>query len=239
MSRRNAPAPPDLPAPARDRILSAAEQLIAEIGVEGATTRAIAEAAGVQAPTIYRLFGDKEGLLDAVAEGALSTFVAAKAHRGRHPDPVEELRAGWDRQVAFALAHPGIFAIMTAHPETSRNSRAYLKGIAILRDKMQAVAASGRLRMPEARALDLLHGSATGIIATLLGQLPEDRDPALSAEARDAAIAAITGEASGGADSGAAGAANALRAALPDLGGLSAGETLLLSELLDRIAKSG
>ncbi|WP_338419811.1 TetR family transcriptional regulator [Streptomyces klenkii] len=35
------------------------------------TTRAVAAAAGVQAPAIYRLFGDKDGLLEAVAEQRL------------------------------------------------------------------------------------------------------------------------------------------------------------------------
>jgi AcrR family transcriptional regulator len=36
-------------------------------GRRAVTTRAVAAGAGVQAPTIYRLFGDKDGLLDALA----------------------------------------------------------------------------------------------------------------------------------------------------------------------------
>ena len=43
------------------------------------TTRGVAEAAGVQAPAIYRFFGDKDGLLEAVAEHVMATYVSAKA----------------------------------------------------------------------------------------------------------------------------------------------------------------
>ena len=39
----------------------------------------MAEAAGVQPPTLYRLFGDKDGLIDAVAEHVMATYVAAKS----------------------------------------------------------------------------------------------------------------------------------------------------------------
>ncbi|MGC4948582.1 TetR family transcriptional regulator, partial [Streptomyces sp. DT224] len=47
------------PAPAesnRRRIIAAATRLLAEKGREAVSTRAVGAAAGVQAPTIYRLF---------------------------------------------------------------------------------------------------------------------------------------------------------------------------------------
>ncbi|WP_328341958.1 helix-turn-helix domain-containing protein [Micromonospora sp. NBC_00421] len=37
-------------------------------GARAVTTRGVAERARVRAPTIYRLFGDKDGLVEAVAE---------------------------------------------------------------------------------------------------------------------------------------------------------------------------
>ena len=224
--------------PVRDRILKAAAALIARSGVETATTRAVAAEAGVQAPTIYRLFGDKDGLLEAVAEATLVAYVDDKAVHPPDPDPVEEMRQGWDRHVAFALAHPGIFAIMEARPETPRDTPAMRRGIELLRTKVRAVAASGRLRMPEDRAVDLFHGTGMGIISTLLRQKPADRDMDLSREARECAIAAITGAATTEISSGTQGAANALHARLPEIDGLSAGERLLLSELLYRIVST-
>jgi len=41
----------------RERILTAAARMVAGAGVDALTTRAVAAAAGCQAPTIYRLFG--------------------------------------------------------------------------------------------------------------------------------------------------------------------------------------
>jgi AcrR family transcriptional regulator len=59
----------------RARILAAAAALIADGGRDALTTRAVSAAAGVQAPTIYRLFGDKSGLLDAVAELGFAAYL--------------------------------------------------------------------------------------------------------------------------------------------------------------------
>ena len=71
------PAAPDV----RERIIAAAAKLIAAGGRDAATTRAVAAAAAVQAPTIYRLFGDKRGLLDAVAGHGMAAYLAEKAAR--------------------------------------------------------------------------------------------------------------------------------------------------------------
>jgi AcrR family transcriptional regulator len=72
-------APVDPRSSTRDRIVDVAADLLRAEGRTAVTTRAVAEAAGVQAPTIYRLFGDKEGLLDAVAESEMTRFSARKA----------------------------------------------------------------------------------------------------------------------------------------------------------------
>jgi AcrR family transcriptional regulator len=68
------------------------------------TTRAVAEAAGVQAPTIYRLFGDENGLLDAVAEHGFASYLEDKrpAGPGRRPGREPARRVGAAHQVAEA-----------------------------------------------------------------------------------------------------------------------------------------
>ena len=223
----------------RGRILEAAEAIIAASGIDAATTRAVAGAAGVQAPTIYRLFGDKDGLLDAVAEKVMADYASAKASRTRRSDPVEELREGWDAHVAFALTHPGIFRILSMRTDTSPASPATVRGIEVLRAKIAAVAAAGRLSLPEARAVDLFHATATGVILLLLRGPEADRDMALSAVARDTVIGAMTGEAATDVSTGTPGVATALRARLPDTTCLSPGERHLLAELLDRIVHAG
>ena len=50
----------------RNRILSEARRLIAEGGYEALNTRALAKAAGVTAPTLYNLIGNKEEILKAL-----------------------------------------------------------------------------------------------------------------------------------------------------------------------------
>ena len=67
------------PTDTRARIVDAAARLLREAGPAAVTTRGVAEAAGLQAPAIYRLFGDKDGLLEAVAEHVLATWVDSKA----------------------------------------------------------------------------------------------------------------------------------------------------------------
>jgi len=57
----------------KDRILSAAMQLVAEKGYIGATTREISRDAGVTELTLFRHFGSKERLFEAVLER--STFL--------------------------------------------------------------------------------------------------------------------------------------------------------------------
>jgi AcrR family transcriptional regulator len=52
----------------RARIIQAASRLFAEKGYAGATTRAIAEAAGVNEVTIFRHFGSKENLAKVIMD---------------------------------------------------------------------------------------------------------------------------------------------------------------------------
>ncbi len=222
-----------------ERIVAAAADLIAAGGRDAATTRAVALAAKVQAPTIYRLFGDKRGLLDAVADHVLTAYVAGKVTREAHPDPVQDLRNAWDMHVTFGLAHPGLFAIMSGDPHPRPHSPAVVAGLNFLRQRMRNIARAGRLRMSEDRAIALLRAANNGTVLTLLETPEHQRDPGLSATAREAVMGAITGESITGADQGAGGAAATLSASLDKTSVLSNGERHLLQELLNRISNNG
>ncbi len=64
----------------RTRLIEAASQVFASLGVQGATTREIARVAGVNEVTLFRHFTSKEQLLGAVIENALVLQTEALAH---------------------------------------------------------------------------------------------------------------------------------------------------------------
>ncbi|HEY1793891.1 MAG TPA: TetR/AcrR family transcriptional regulator [Opitutaceae bacterium] len=65
--------------PARQRLLSAAARVFARDGLDGATTRAISKEAGVNEVTLFRNFGTKEHLLEAVVGSAFAPAARASA----------------------------------------------------------------------------------------------------------------------------------------------------------------
>jgi AcrR family transcriptional regulator len=221
----------------RQRVVEAAAELLAHKGREAVTTRAVAAAAGVQPPVIYRLFGDKDGLLEAVAEHGYATFLAAKHADARPQDPVEDLRAGWDLAVEFGLANPELYVLMYGEPRRGTSSAAFQAGMRILLGRIHRLATSGRLRVDEDLAASLIHATARGAVLTWLS-LPDDRrDPALLTTMREAMVSAVTLDKPAVHDASPAGAARALRALLPEQTTLSSAEQHMLDEWLDRLTR--
>lgn len=221
----------------RERVLLAAAALVAAGGPDAITTRAVATAAGTQGPTIYRLFHDKQGLLDAVAERALADYVASKQAGRMLDDPVDDLRAAWDMHVAFGLGHPTLYYLMSAAVRGGTPSPAMEAGIKILRQKVHRVALAGLLAVSEERAVALIHATGTGTITALLEQEASHRDPGLAAAARDMVMATIVSDQRRDGDDTHR-LAVTLRARLEKQPFLSPGERLLMSELLGRLEEA-
>jgi AcrR family transcriptional regulator len=221
----------------RGRIVEAATELLAAGGREAVSTRAVSAAAGVQAPTIYRLFGDKQGLLDAVAGHGLAEYLHGKTVRERDPDPVADLRRGWDMHVGFGLAQPALYALVFGEPRPGAEPAAQRQAAAVLAGMIRRVAEAGRLRVSEERAAHLVHSAGRGVTLTLIGMAAEQRDLALSEFARESVIAAITTDGRARTPgTGPVPAAVTLRAHLPELTVLTGAERGLLREWLDRVA---
>ena len=214
----------------RERLIEVAAGLLVSGGPEAVTTRSVALAAGVQAPTIYRLFGDKGGLLDAVVAHGLAAYVGDK-QIDPDADPVDALRAGWELHVGFGLANPGLFRLMHTALRTPDGRAAAEAGLAVLRERVHLVAAAGRLRLPEERATELIAAAGTGVVFTLIDR--STPDGGLADAAWDAVCAVILVEPAV-AVPGPAAAAVTLRAALPDLP-FSPAERALLGDWLGRI----
>lgn len=220
----------------RERILAATLDLLADGGQDAVSTRAVSAAAGVQPPTLYRLFGDKDGLLDAVAVKGFADYLATKTEAARSDDPVRDLRAGWDNHVEFGLANPALYLLMYGRPRTeAAASPAGVAGFQVLADHIGRIAEWGRLRVAEHLAASLVHAAGSGVTLSLIATPEDERDPALSVTAREAVIAAISTDRPVAREPGPVSAAAALRAALPRIGALTAGESALMGELLDRV----
>jgi AcrR family transcriptional regulator len=216
----------------RERIVDAASKLLAREGREALTTRAVAEAADVQVPAIYRLFGDKRGLLDEVVRHGLANYMSAKARRTTVDDPIDDLRLGWDQHVEFGLANPAVYALMS---DPSLRLDAGKEGVKYLVAKIHRIALAGRLRVAEARAVALTHAMGVGTVLSLL-EIPEaERDSGVATDAREAVIAAITTKSPVLKGNKTRTAAITLRAGLTELIELSDAERRLLDEWLARV----
>ncbi|MEV4351030.1 TetR/AcrR family transcriptional regulator [Actinoplanes sp. NPDC049596] len=222
---------------ARERILAAALKLLGEGGEEAVSTRSVSAAAGVQPPTIYRLFGDKQGLLDAVATRGLLDFLATKSAQPADDDPVADLRRGWDLNVEMGLANPAVYRLLYAGANTP-SPEAMDAGVAMLADKIHRIAAAGRLRVPEDLALSLVRAAGMGTTLMLIGADAGGSGIALSVAAREAVIAAITTDAPAGRQPGPEAAAITLRAALPERDEFTPAEKVLLDEWLRRMDRA-
>ncbi|MGO8884411.1 MAG: hypothetical protein ACLP3Q_18260 [Streptosporangiaceae bacterium] len=53
---------------------------------------------------------------NAVAEHGFAACLAEKQIREPGPDPVEDLRAGWDLHIGFGLANPALYSLMYGDP---------------------------------------------------------------------------------------------------------------------------
>lgn len=221
----------------RDRIVTAAARLLADGGPDAVSTRAVSAAARVQPPTIYRLFGDKEGLLDAVVEHGFTEYLTSKTAGRPAEDPVDDLRAGWDLHVGLGLANPALYMLMYNRCRPGTPSKAAVAAFDVLARRIRRIAEAGRLRVPEERAAALVHAAGSGTTLTLIATPADRRDLELSGTAREAVIAAITTDAPAAPEPGPVAAAVTLRAVLPQTGALTASERGLMREWLDRIAK--
>ena len=222
----------------RDRIVDVASQLMQQHGPSGVTTRGVAQGAGVQAPTIYRLFGNKDGLLEAVAEHVMLTFVAAKSALVEEAsasgvDPLDDLRDGWRTQIAFGVANPPVFRLLS-DPERVLGSPAAAVGRGVLEARVRRVAETGHLRVSERRAVDVIQAAGVGAINVILSTPLERRDPAFADDLFAAVLAQILTDVPVPGDSGVKATTVALRALTPRLKMLSDAERQVLDEWLDR-----
>ena len=223
----------------QEKIIDAAASLLREHGPAAVTTRRVAEQAGVQPPAIYRLFGDKDGLLEAVAEHVMAAFASSKAAivqaaSAENVDPLDDLRAGWRSQIEFGVANPALFRLLSDPTRVARSPGAQ-SGRRVLEARVHRVAAAGRLLVSEPRAVGMIQAAGIGVIQTLLATPPEHHDPDLAEAMYEAVLAQILTDAPEPPQGGPIATAVTFRAIAPELTMLSDAERKLLDDWLARV----
>jgi AcrR family transcriptional regulator len=225
----------------RQQVLEVAAGILEREGAQAVSTRSVAAAAGIRAASLYQLFGDKDGLLAALAIHAFDIYLAGKHNLAHTGDPVEDMRRGWDIHVDFGLRHPAFYLLMYGTDRPGRRPPAAEEAKDLLLKFLDRAAAAGCLRVPSALAARLFLAAVTGITLSLIGAPAEDRDPEISARMRDTLIDSLTTGGSPATDSSLASRALALDAALTAADGatlpLRPPETALLRDWLHQLAR--
>lgn len=221
----------------RTTILDAAALLLREHGIEALTTRRVALAAGTQPPAIYRLFGDKDGLLEATAAHVVARYVDEKSQKAAQEsasagDPVEDLRASYRLHVEFGLANPELFTLMIDPTRTL--TAADTEGRAVLRARVHRLADAGLLRVSEQRAVAMISAAGNGAVLCTLGADPAETDSALGDAMFEAVLGAILTTAPIAAPDELLQKTVALAAIAPRLPDLTGSERQLLTDWLQR-----
>jgi AcrR family transcriptional regulator len=99
-----------------EQILEEAAGLIDEAGLDAVSMRVLAKRLGVVAPSLYRYFPDKEGLVRALSAKFWDDLAQAV---DRHESVAGAARAYWD----YGLRYPNRYAVLVSHvPETEQLS---------------------------------------------------------------------------------------------------------------------
>lgn len=102
------PADPDL----ADRIVRVTAELLAEKGIEGVTMRAVAQAAGCSATTIYQRFVSKDELLHSAVVRGLEWFAAATTRAIEGARGLALLAANSHAYVEWGIANPAMYRLI-------------------------------------------------------------------------------------------------------------------------------
>lgn len=180
-----------------DQLLDAAAEVIAEIGVEAATTNAIAARAGASVGSLYHFFPNKDAVVDALAdrymrELASESAAAVPLDDARQPVDIM-IDQILDPLIAFHIRHPAYARVMEARMAPDRRSHLdehhqYITG------RIGALLAARWPQMPAALR-DLRAHTGFQIVHALLpnaASAPQPRRDALMRELKTVLIGYMT-----------------------------------------------
>ena len=178
---------------ARREILEATEALILEDGSEHVSIRQVCQRSGYTAPTVYHHFGDKRGLMDAVAESAFQRLLARLRRVRRRDDPTETARALLLAFIRFGLRNPDAYQLlMSPRPPGVDLPPAGLECRALLEVPMNTLFEQGRLRAPDLEsAFQAFWAVGHGVISLRASQPHYEWSPRLAEVAVDSILLGV------------------------------------------------
>jgi AcrR family transcriptional regulator len=166
-----------------ESILDAAEQVIAEVGYDAATTNLIAARAGISPGSLYQYFANKPAIVEALGRRYLTRL--AETHGGLFgpslgevplPELVDRIV---DPLVAFHLAHPAAKSLLAGAEVSPELAASTVELHAGLCDRVEALIAE---RSPAGRTAADHHLAATvsiqvfsSVLASVVAAEPRDR----------------------------------------------------------------
>jgi len=175
------------PRSTRQHILDVTAALLECSNIDEVSVREVCQAAEVGAPTIYHHFGDKRGLLEAVAREGFERYLADSRRRASSEEPLQDLRLVWNGHVEFGVSHPAFYGLMFGarttgpHPASDEVWK-------ILRASVLRLAAVGRLLTTPEQAVLTICAAAVGTTLTLISH-PDAAE--LSDRIREAVFAVV------------------------------------------------
>ena len=164
MSRPRGRPPKDTAGPSREAMLSIALDHLDTAGVDAFTMRALGERLGVNAMTIYHHFGDRGGLIAAMADHVYASVSAPAT--GSVVDRIAALMLAYHTQVH---RHPSLTLLIFSGPVVfPKQAQRITDDISQL--LIDAGMTTQKARLWVAILVDFTHGAA---IATAMGGRPE------------------------------------------------------------------
>jgi AcrR family transcriptional regulator len=182
-------------------LLAAAEQILDDEGVGALSLRRVAVAAGTTTRAVYSVFGNKDGLIVALARRAFELLGNAIEQLPTTADPAADLvEAGVAVFRRFALEHSSLFRLAVqqtlAPPELTRQSRpAAVEAMTGLKARIARLADAGLLGE---RSIDTVacefHALCEGLAAVeLRGMLGKDHSEQIWRDALAALVRGLAG----------------------------------------------
>ena len=130
----------------RTQLLDAAVEAIRQVG-PGVTMEQLAKAGGVTKPILYRHFGDRDGLISAIAEQfSADLLTSVTTPLTTDASARELLRSTVDSYVSFIERDPNLYRFMVHHPPERGAGLTQISSLVDLIARQVAVVAGERLR---------------------------------------------------------------------------------------------